>query len=567
MKTKQESGAALMTVIVATVLLGTACIALLSAVGASSQNNTDALNEAKAYWAAESGLQATINVLRYGDVEYSDAMSNSTLAYNASTFPSGLPYSGDRVVMNSEAAYAVEVSNPDSSLPYTYYTTGSFRAGSGTVVVDNSTPKICFPNCNAATTNRVEIVFAPQASRNVDYSAHQRIGSYRAFKYGPNPVTIPVSPTASSFRVEWEITSPRTDASRTIRGRITSATASGVTLTFDAQVYEVAGSRIEICGGPSLETPGVNGNCSNVTLALNYAAVSATDLYAHVTPTEPYRMKAIAKGYGPNGSVKQLEGVIQKNLFDDTPATAALTMLGSGASITFGPGPGNPTYCGVDPGIGPDDPIPRNNDLPACVVNPNNPSAPSIGVLHQSDLNAVNAASTNGTIVPAPDIITDGPWWTQSAADMHQYINDLRDAARQSGTYIPDGQGTTTLNTIGNYAQGSGLTFCEGDCTAGTNEAGGVLVVTGRFEYSGNYSHRGTIIVIGPMHRNGGGNGIILGNIVIAPYNPADLNAGFGSPSFTTNGGGTSDIIYTGSSTDFDGTNAFTNRMRGVAEK
>src|SRR5258708_38429736 len=59
-----EGGAALVTVLLITLLLGTACIAMLSAVSASSKNNTDALSETKAYYAAESGLQATINVLR-----------------------------------------------------------------------------------------------------------------------------------------------------------------------------------------------------------------------------------------------------------------------------------------------------------------------------------------------------------------------------------------------------------------------------------------------------------------------------------------------------------------------
>ncbi len=61
---EQESGAALVTVLMISVLLGIACIAMLSAVGANSRNSTDVLSETKAYYAAESGLQATINVLR-----------------------------------------------------------------------------------------------------------------------------------------------------------------------------------------------------------------------------------------------------------------------------------------------------------------------------------------------------------------------------------------------------------------------------------------------------------------------------------------------------------------------
>src|SRR4051812_17343456 len=59
-----ESGAALITVIMISVLLGIACIALLRAVAANSRNTTDTLSETKAFYAAESGMQATLNVLR-----------------------------------------------------------------------------------------------------------------------------------------------------------------------------------------------------------------------------------------------------------------------------------------------------------------------------------------------------------------------------------------------------------------------------------------------------------------------------------------------------------------------
>ncbi|MEQ1763493.1 MAG: carboxypeptidase-like regulatory domain-containing protein [Pyrinomonadaceae bacterium] len=71
-----ESGAALATVMFVSVLLLTASAFLLSAVGNNSRNSTDVLYEAKAYYAAESGLQATINVLRHRNVEYSRAVLN-----------------------------------------------------------------------------------------------------------------------------------------------------------------------------------------------------------------------------------------------------------------------------------------------------------------------------------------------------------------------------------------------------------------------------------------------------------------------------------------------------------
>ena len=62
---RNEKGAALVTVVLISVLLLTACIALLHAVGANSANSADVLSETKAYYAAETGLQATINELRY----------------------------------------------------------------------------------------------------------------------------------------------------------------------------------------------------------------------------------------------------------------------------------------------------------------------------------------------------------------------------------------------------------------------------------------------------------------------------------------------------------------------
>ena len=45
-------------------LLLTASVAMLTAVGANSKNTSDVLSETKAYYAAESGLQASINVFK-----------------------------------------------------------------------------------------------------------------------------------------------------------------------------------------------------------------------------------------------------------------------------------------------------------------------------------------------------------------------------------------------------------------------------------------------------------------------------------------------------------------------
>lgn len=565
--TSSERGAALMTVLVASLLLGTACIALLSAVSDSSKNNTDALSESKAYWAAESGLQASINFLRNTPgMDYNKALQNPTLAYDAANYPTGLNYVDGRVTMNTEAQYAVNVVNPDADLPYTFYSTGSFNSTEATgVTLENSAtpnPRICFPNC--AATDRTIVTLAGIPS--TENSGFPLLATFTVERTGLGAVI----PNGVTFRIEFIMTSPR-NAGRTIRGKIAPATADGpVNITFDSQVAELAGSVIELCNTQSPGTPPAGeGTCPNFSFSMPSTTLSQNfPVYVTATNTEPYRLVVTATGFGPQASQKRLEGIIVKDLLAGLPSTSALTMVGPGANIDFGPGSGTPTYCGVDPGIEEGEEVPNNNELD-CELDPNAPTAPAIGVSDQTALDEVNDALGNTEVIPAPDILTDGPEWLQSATAFHEYINELRNRAQNSGLYIPDGSGTTNLNdyVIGNYANGSGLTFCEGECSVGPRTGGGILVVNGNFDYNGNYDHTGTIIVVGAMHRDGAGNGIILGSVIVADYNPDDLAGGFLSPSFTSSGGGTADIIYNGASSAYDGTTSVTNLMIGVAEK
>ena len=73
--------------------------------------------------------------------------------------------------------------------------------------------------------------------------------------------------------------------------------------------------------------------------------------------------------------------------------------------------------------------------------------------------------------------------------------------------------------------------------------------------------------------RNGGGNGLVTGNIVIAPYNAASLTcspqttACFLPPQYYISGGGSSDVVFSELGAAFDGTSAATDFVQGVAEK
>ena len=342
-----EKGAALVTVLMVSVLLGIACVAMLSAVGANSKNSTDVLSETKAYYSAESGLQATINVLRNDStVDYKYAAANQTLSaklpYN---YPVGLP---TRAVIGEPAttydpklgaAYSIVISDPDNSaVSLTFNTSGIFLSG-GTISGNGKT--IYYPNNTAA--NRIEITFTDEGSTTHYFTNNPRLGRFSVVTVGSGAV-LPAfnSATALKFRIDYRMTLPRV-AVRSIWGSITQGAAGAHKLvTFQSQNYELFESMMELCSG----TTGGPG-CADVSLDLTTTPTNNA-FYAYITAVEPNRLKVIATGYGPNGARKQLEGIIQNNLFNGLASAAATTMIGPfTAPFRFEPGTSNGiTYSG-----------------------------------------------------------------------------------------------------------------------------------------------------------------------------------------------------------------------------
>jgi hypothetical protein len=202
-------------------------------------------------------------------------------------------------------------------------------------------------------------------------------------------------------------------------------------------------------------------------------------------------------------------------------------------------------------------------------------TVPSVTVSDTTGLQTVLSNHTNGTIEPPPEVAgNDLPDWQQSTTALDSLIRQLRQTAQNSGRYFNGTQPTS----FGNFEQGTGITFCEGSCTLGGNtEGGGILVVTGTFTTSGNPKFKGLVLAVGRyvsasnpggVVRSGGGNEVFIGNIVIAPYNPDDLMAGFEQPRYNQSGG-PGDTINSDVDVDvaFNGTSAITNFMLGVAEK
>ncbi len=555
---KKQRGAALVTVVMISIILLTASVAILTAVALNSRNTSDVLAETKAFYAAESGLQSTINKFRNdSSVTYRLAVADPDLS---TWLPYNWPTTGGatRVVIgevpsayspNTGTAYSVLAYDPDNSgTALTFYTSGGFLSGSE-ISADGKT--IYYPNKTASP--RTEIAITDAALTTTNFTSNPIISTFTLTKVAGG-VTIP-STVLIKFRIDYRMTAPRSGV-RSIWGTISQATSTApIRVTFQTQNYSLLGSLIELCpsntGGPG---------CTDVMFDLS---TTPSVLYAHITAVEPFRVKLVSTGYGPAGAVKKLEAIIRRSLFDGMGAGAATTMIGSsttppgGLPFMFAPGTSNGVaYSG------------GNCSAPTGCV-------PSFGVTDPAILAYMNAHPPGGDpnqMQPPPQVITESlPDWQQTPAAMDTVIDRLRATAQNSGRYYVSPGGK--LTDPGNFANGTGITFCEGSCTV-AGDGGGILVVTGMLTNLGGFSFKGMIIVTGEegWERNGGGNGQIIGNVIIAPYNkrsyvPENLSTTFLAPRYYITGGGNSDIIYGDIAGTLDNTSAISDFVAGVAEK
>ena len=565
-----QQGAALVTVLLISVLLLTASIAMLTAVGANSRNTTDVLSETKAYYAAESGIQATINVLRNDTSidpnRYQYAATNPNLS---AKLPYNWPTSGTatRVVIgqtaasydpNTGTAYAVNITDPDNSLTSaTFSITGHFNSTyvSGTSVVSiagtcldsagNTTTGSCAAVRYGTTPNRTTVYIDPIASQTSNFSSAVSVARFRVVNEAGGTGTRISDPL--NFEVKYNLTAPQA-ASVIFRGTVTQAStvADPINAAYVTQDYMILSSDIHLTS-------------SQTTIP---ATGSNTDTSAQLHPIQPYRLKVLSTGYGPAGSQKQLEAIVQRNLFNGIGSGGTTTMVGTSnppaGSLPFLYSPGSSngvTYSGGDCAS-------STGCVPAFVLT--DPSNYAYVVANPPQ---------NGTVSPPPAMVDPNslPSWQQTPAQLDMLIDQIRTAAQHSGTYLVNPNGN--VSNPGNYANGTGVTFCEGSCKV-SGDGGGVLVVTGQLTNVGGFNFKGIIIVTGEegWDRTGGGSGSVTGNVVIAPYNlrtyvPENLSATFLAPRYQISGGGASDVIYGDINASFDNTSGVSDLVAGVAEK
>jgi len=638
---KNERGAALVMVLLISFLLMVAATALILEASTNAGNVTDATAEQQAYYAAESGIQSAVNVLRGNvapnplvnaspsplpndnKIDYLKAIklltSNSTLPTTgqcASASPPAdcaarlsrwMPYTGDVVTMgaNSGMSYKVQVSDPDNVGNLVRY------GATGYIESQSNGPSKTWTDPNDPSRVVTIRYVPPTGTTTADVSSGvSAVTDFGRFEVTTSSTggTVTGPPMPAVPRVRFVINVRTVQPYNTVKlirgyidpGTITLGSPGNVRLFYDSQNYVVQSSLLSLTppsgaacnpddgtGSPgcgvlreNIFLPDPEGYYrSGFSVIPNPPATVVNPGVTLVTGTisapEPIRLLIRSTGYGPNGAEKQLEAIIQKNYFNGLGAPSPLTLIGAtctnsggtsgcvahptASQFLFSPGNSEPIiYSGKDA------------LLKAFL--------PPVGVTNDPNLVTVDTAiaGMNGSVYGSSSNIADElPYWLQTPANLNATLQLLKSTAQATGKYYAPGVTPPNNNgtNYGNYADGTGITYVDGDLVLG-GEGGGILVVTGKLRFHGGFDWKGLVVVTGAagFERSGGGEGILQGTMVVAPYNAQSLTCNpqsvncFLSPRYEMSGGGNSTLKYNSSNVT-NGLSALSNFVKGVAEK
>ena len=538
---KGEKGAALVTMLLVTVLLLGAGGALIMTTAMSSSTAIGATAEMQAFYVAESGMQSALNVLRGNAkplVTDTDRISFRTAVVpDISNGPDNtgslrlagwLPYN-DRLDPNSlvpvtigsiTGGYRVTVENLDPESHIVAFQTSGEIEGS-----DSATPySRTFNNGNKEVTIRYEA----QASTTLT----------------PDPHTYPLTVDSSlgSFVIERPVNSTQDDvaiAKTDFELIITQTRPWAATTTiegsFEGEV-DVVGTTLKVTfDKASVKADGTTYalNLGGTVLDLTYpSSPASTSIPLKVTSPDPKRLLVKSYGFGPQGSEKRLELMVNRESLEfESPAGVTIRGADDCTPLNLDTGSsGTKSYSGADySGVDPQRPTFAvspcdEEDADGGIVKHDTVADPEIGLLKDD---------AEGGDVELPSYL-------DTAAKARAYLNALQSKAQSMGRYFKPGSGSSM--TISDSMSAAQFTFVDGSATLISGS--GFLVVTGKLTMRGNTDFKGVILVLGEgvLERDGGGNGEILGGITIARFDRTSGN--FLAPTFTTNGGGNSNIQY-----------------------
>lgn len=536
-----ERGAALVTMLLVSILMLGAGGALIMTTMMSANNAIGSTPEMQAFYVAETGMQSALNVLRGNAqplITATDRMSFRTaiipsISNGGNTgsprFAGWLPYNDPSdasslvpvTVGTVTGGYRVTVENMDpNSHIVEFQTSAIMDAGDS-----GKTYQKTFGTVGGA--DEVTIRYSGQGAttlspdpNNFPLTLDSALGSFvieRPLSSTADDVVIPKTgfEIAISQNLPWVAT---TTLEGTFEGEVDSA-ATTLKVTFDKASVRADGT-----------TYALNLASGTQVLDLSYSSSpSTTSIPARVTSPDPKRLLLKSYGFGPQGAEKRLELMVNKAYFEfETPGGVTLRGATDCSPLSLDTGSsGSKWYSGVDAaGVEPQRPAFAvtpcdEDDAKAGIVKPDTVVDPEVGLLGDDD-------TTPGTV--------ETPSFLDTPDRARAYLNGLQSKAQTLGRHFSSG---TTINDSVNASQ---FTFVDGDCTL--ESGSGMLVVTGTLTMRGNTNFKGVILVLGKgvLIRNGGGNGDILGGITIAAF--GRTSGDFTAPSFHTNGGGNSTIQY-----------------------
>lgn len=559
-----ERGAALITVVLMSMMLLMAGLGLIAVTSNSASLAADATSESQAYYAAEAGAQAVIGVLRGNNAPLStDANSannvmsfrnaitlsvanSSTDTYSKARLSRWLSYSGTASdgtsVVPINASYAAasgmaysieEIKDPDNSDIVKFSTSGKF--GNNTSTKDFA----CASGC-AAGSPKLTVTFAPRGSSSVftTTSGATNLGSFTITASGTGVYTLSNEP----FTLTITQTAPWA-ASKTMTCNITGS------ITKTAGGWSSSTLLVKL---PTTITHSLDGVIYKLTYAnapnASIPDGTAVPLSASITPPDPQRLRVKVTGYGPRNAVKKIQLLISNSTFDynatgtitlrshDDDTTALTLSVGNSAVYSYN---GNDNSNGAS--------------LPAIVVT---------GPQDVTAINNLNAANpgNNGQIqgfpgparqIPVSSLdkflqTTDGPDGARATLDkMRQVAKSLKTPGCTGTTAACDRYfaGGEAISNIGLNMTNGLMTFVDGDYTLPPAGGAGLLVVTGTLTMNGNADYKGLILVLGAgtVNRQGGGGDTSLLSMAVARFGST---GGFLAPAFNVNGGGNSTMRY-----------------------
>lgn len=626
-----ERGAALVMVLLISSILLVAVIGLLMEASMNTANVTDATAEVQAYYAAESGIQSVVNVLRGNTVlpnslridptKPATAPANRINYFRAtrlltsnSTAPTAVQCAAasppldctarlsrwmtydatytDRVILGNPStydpqtgfAYAVEIINPDAIGGAISYSTSIKFEG----VATNSRTWMGATPADSAT-----ITYTPYSGpANIDVSSGQALTNVGSFRLMPVTGAGVNSFPRTRFAITVAYNRPYF-STKVIRGYIESGVITNANTTawilYDSPVYNIFGSILTLSGGSDYEDTvplpppdsyyrvgyKVSPNAPSVT-GVGETTPGVTTITGSVTAPEPYRLLIRSTGYGPLGARKQLESFIQKNYFNDLGAPSPLTLIGPPCTPVGSCIPPTPTFTWVAPNFV-FNPGTATNTVYSGRDTLLRAFLPPIGVTNDLNYSQVRYALThappnkyNGSIWGNAENIADElPFWLQSPRNLHETLMRLKAVAQASGRYYGPGVTPPGNGGYGSPSTPAGITYIDGPLTF-SQQGGGILVVTGGLTFQGGFEFNGLIIVTGPagINRTGGGSGRLQGNMIVAPYtDPTGTTLAGFLAPHYDISGGGSSEIVYNSNNVLAGLTELSNFVKGVAEK